>query len=125
MGYRATIDLKPGPWLYVIGISGAIAILLVSDAARHYCTSDRLSEVLLCLAEAFWVIGNVVWALEDVITGDDEDLSRNSTMVCFAIGALLTVCEIQEPSKVTAKVEDIEASTEKAVAPPDVVGVET
>eukprot|EP00747_Dinoflagellata_sp_TGD_P167632 gnl/TRDRNA2_/TRDRNA2_192358_c0_seq1.p1 gnl/TRDRNA2_/TRDRNA2_192358_c0~~gnl/TRDRNA2_/TRDRNA2_192358_c0_seq1.p1 ORF type:complete len:394 (+),score=98.79 gnl/TRDRNA2_/TRDRNA2_192358_c0_seq1:109-1290(+) len=90
---RDQAGLHPGLWLVLCAASGLAAAMLCGDCIRRYAAAGQKAEALLCMGELLWVAGNIIWAVDDVLTPTPPSLGAWASAVgLFAVGALLTVC---------------------------------
>mmetsp|Transcript_98281 Transcript_98281/g.306023 ORF Transcript_98281/g.306023 Transcript_98281/m.306023 type:complete len:335 (-) Transcript_98281:67-1071(-) len=94
INYRSTIG-KParGPWLPLGAAAGALAVTLQCEGLRWGARSGSLKggDAASSLGELLWVLGNVVWMLEDLLVEGGYFPGRCAAVALFAAGDALAV----------------------------------
>jgi len=73
-------------WFWLGITAGMVAIFLCVDTLAGMRAREEYQLLTLRFAELFWLLGNVVWLLNDIITGDEALLGRAAAVGLFIIG---------------------------------------
>merc|ERR1740122_623928 len=94
MNYRAVLgEPRRGPWLPLSAVAGTVALAMQGDSLRQSSRSGTCSrgDLALSLAELLWVLGNVVWMLEDLLSHGHLP-SHGAVVMLLVVGDILAVC---------------------------------
>jgi len=122
INYRATIGIAaPTPAVLLSAAFGTVSIALQLDCL---CLSARIggldwTDVSVSAAEVLWVLGNILWMLEDVLTEAGNFPTYCIAVSMFAVGALLmgavVICAAFEAQN-SLEAADVTAVTQQAAA---------
>mmetsp|Transcript_66852 Transcript_66852/g.185135 ORF Transcript_66852/g.185135 Transcript_66852/m.185135 type:complete len:341 (-) Transcript_66852:122-1144(-) len=95
INYRSTLEdaAMRGAWLPIGAAAGTVAIALQTDSLRRNARSglSDWTDLAVSLAELLWVLGNLVWMLEDLLTENGYFPGWCVAVALFISGDLLTV----------------------------------
>merc|ERR1712079_349141 len=78
-------------------VAGVVALALQSDALRQnfkHKSRRRVGDMIGSVAELLWVLGNLIWMLEDVIIAEKNSIVWGAAVSLFAVGALLMIATL-------------------------------
>jgi len=102
INYRSTLGKHVSrPLLVMSTTAGALAIAVQCDSLRRTWRSGvgGPSEVSIGAAELLWVLGNIVWMLEDVLLESGCFSGRCTSVALFIAGAILAICAMRAGHK--------------------------
>lgn len=95
INYRMTLGDRHMSGYFIFSVAaGIIALGLQIDSLRHSWSHGRClscGDIVGSVAEFFWVLGNIVWMVEDVLTAEGNFVAWCISVVLFVIGALLMI----------------------------------
>lgn len=94
VGNMLTVGTPENPiWAVpvLMGVCGAMSFMLGSDCIWRLVKQDDKTRMLLSTGEVLWVLGNVAWSLEDVLTDDKSDTAKQIALALFVVGLCLTM----------------------------------
>eukprot|EP00747_Dinoflagellata_sp_TGD_P169618 gnl/TRDRNA2_/TRDRNA2_199029_c0_seq1.p1 gnl/TRDRNA2_/TRDRNA2_199029_c0~~gnl/TRDRNA2_/TRDRNA2_199029_c0_seq1.p1 ORF type:complete len:429 (-),score=49.41 gnl/TRDRNA2_/TRDRNA2_199029_c0_seq1:105-1307(-) len=95
---RGRTNHPPGLLLIPFAAFGLVAVALGADAVRRHVVARERGESLLCLAELLWVLGNFIWASQDLFFSSFPRM-KYGAIISFVLGVLvLTGVAIAAPS---------------------------
>lgn len=72
-------------WFWLGITAGVVAVYLCADSIAGLRARKEYQSLALRLAEFLWLLGNVVWLLNDIITGDEALLGRGTALALFIV----------------------------------------
>jgi len=80
------------PWLRMGVLGGILSMTLCVDCSRRLVAAEQYREAVLNSAEFFWILGNFVWTINDVVSGGQEcRAGQIFTATAFSLGFGMTV----------------------------------
>lgn len=67
--------------------AGVLAVVLSLDAARCCLVLGWRRQACMCMADFFWVLGNLTWMINDLLYDEHSPWTWWGAMVCFILGA--------------------------------------
>lgn len=92
-------------WFWLGLAAGVVAVYLAAESIAELRSNKEYQSLAIRLAEFLWLLGNLVWLLNDIITGDEALLGRGMALVLFIVsiccGVAGLVCKDEKESQET------------------------
>jgi len=84
----------PSSMIGMMALFGTLSVSIQTDCLRRHLRDRRFSEAIVCASELCWVLGNLVWGLDDTLSGSHFKPAWYFALGLFGLGALLALGSI-------------------------------